>query len=141
MIAFFSISNFANKPLLAISSWRCFGRNYLHVRYGNTGCRVSKWGIQNWKDFCLKINIAKGNYWVLRIGVVAIENGLWKSNFSTFWHLSIQQFPLGMLIFRQKSFQFCIQHLKTWQPVLPYPGKTIFSINHFDLRSKILYTG
>ena len=28
---------------------------YLH--YGNTGCRVFKWGVQNWKDFCLKINI------------------------------------------------------------------------------------
>ena len=23
--------------------------------YGNTGCRVFKWGVQNWKDFCLKI--------------------------------------------------------------------------------------
>ena len=27
--------------------------------YGNTGCRVFKWEIQNWKDFCLKINILK----------------------------------------------------------------------------------
>ena len=24
--------------------------------YGNTGCPVFKWGVQNWKDFCLKIN-------------------------------------------------------------------------------------
>ena len=39
--------------------------------YGNTGCRVFKQGIKNWKDFCLKINIPKGNYWNLRIGVVA----------------------------------------------------------------------
>ena len=30
--------------------------------YGNTGCGVFKWGIQNWKDFCIKINIPKGNY-------------------------------------------------------------------------------
>ena len=30
--------------------------------YGSTGCRVFKQGIQNWKDFCLKINIPKGNY-------------------------------------------------------------------------------
>ena len=30
--------------------------------YGNTHCRVFKWGIQNQKDFCLKINILKGNY-------------------------------------------------------------------------------
>ena len=30
--------------------------------YGNTGCQVFKKGVQNWKDFCLKINIPKGNY-------------------------------------------------------------------------------
>ena len=30
-----------------------------------------KWGVQNWKDFCLKINIPKGNYWILSIGVMA----------------------------------------------------------------------
>ena len=29
-------------------------------------------GIQNWKDFCLKINIPKENYWTLRIGVLGI---------------------------------------------------------------------
>ena len=39
--------------------------------YGNTGCGVFKQGIQNWKDFCLKINITKGNDWILRIGVMA----------------------------------------------------------------------
>ena len=38
--------------------------------YGNTGCRVFKWGVQDWKYFCLKINIPKGNYRILRIGVV-----------------------------------------------------------------------
>ena len=27
--------------------------------YGSTGCWVFKQGIQNWKDFCLKINIPK----------------------------------------------------------------------------------
>ena len=26
------------------------------------GCRVLRWGVQNWKDFYLKINIHKGNY-------------------------------------------------------------------------------
>ena len=30
--------------------------------YGNTGCGVFKRGIQNWKDFCLRINKLKGNY-------------------------------------------------------------------------------
>ena len=38
-------------------------------RYGIPGCRVFKRGVQNWKDFCLKINIPKGNYWNLKIGV------------------------------------------------------------------------
>ena len=55
-----------------------------------------------------------------------IENWLWKSNFGTFWQLAvnpklkIQSFSLGMLIFRQKNFQFCILFLKTRQPLLPY---------------------
>ena len=34
--------------------------------------------------------------------------------------LKMQSFPLGMLIFRQKSFQFCIPRLKNRQPILPY---------------------
>ena len=32
--------------------------------------KVSSDGVQNWKDFCLKINIPKGNYWILRIGLM-----------------------------------------------------------------------
>ena len=39
--------------------------------YGNTGCWVFKRGIQNYKDFCLKINMPKWNSWVLRIGIMA----------------------------------------------------------------------
>ena len=31
----------------------------LHVHYGNTGCGVFKRGVQNQKDFCLRINILK----------------------------------------------------------------------------------
>jgi hypothetical protein len=30
------------------------------------GCGVFKRGIQNWKDFCIKINIPKGNNRILR---------------------------------------------------------------------------
>ena len=41
--------------------------------YGNTGCRVFKQGLQNWKDFCLKINIPRENYEILRIGVMGIR--------------------------------------------------------------------
>ena len=33
--------------------------------YGNTGSRVFKQGVQNYKDFCLRINILKGNYGIL----------------------------------------------------------------------------
>ena len=33
--------------------------------------------------------------------------------------------PLGMLIFRKKSFQFCTPRLKTWQPVLPYYSSSL----------------
>ena len=44
---------------------------YYIITYGNTGCWVFKQGVHNWKDFCLKINIPKGNYWILRIGVMA----------------------------------------------------------------------
>ena len=32
------------------------------IYYGNMGCGVFKRGVQNWKDFCLRINIFKGNY-------------------------------------------------------------------------------
>ena len=39
--------------------------------YGNTGCRVFKGGIQNYKDSCQKINIPKGNYWILKVGIEA----------------------------------------------------------------------
>ena len=38
--------------------------------YGNTGCRVFKRGVQNQKGLCLRINILKGNYSILRIGLV-----------------------------------------------------------------------
>ena len=32
-----------------------------HHYYGNTGCGVFKRGIPNYKDFCLRISIVKGN--------------------------------------------------------------------------------
>ena len=34
----------------------------LPAHYGNMSCRVFKRGVQNLKDFCLRINILKGNY-------------------------------------------------------------------------------
>ena len=38
-------------------------------------------GIQNYKDFCIKINIPKGNYWILRIGLMGSLSSLQKSEF------------------------------------------------------------
>ena len=38
--------------------------------HGNTGCRVIEWAVKDKKDFCLRINIPEGNYWILKIGVV-----------------------------------------------------------------------
>ena len=32
------------------------------LQYGNTGCGVFKRGVQNYKGFCVRINILKGNY-------------------------------------------------------------------------------
>ena len=29
---------------------------------GNTSCGVFKWGVQNQKDFCLRVNISKQNF-------------------------------------------------------------------------------
>ena len=53
--------------------------------YGNTGCGVFKWGVQNSKDFCLRINILKGNYCILRIGLMGVsevfKNQIFKSQF------------------------------------------------------------
>ena len=47
--------------------------------YGNMGCGVFKQGVQNWKHFCLKINILKGNDLIFRIGVMHGE-------VSRIWH-------------------------------------------------------
>ena len=35
---------------------------FAHTGYGNTGRGDFKRGIQNQKDFCLRINVPKGNY-------------------------------------------------------------------------------
>ena len=49
------------------------------VDYGNRGCGVFKVGIQNQKGFCIKINIPKGNFWTLRIGLAGSLSSLQKS--------------------------------------------------------------
>ena len=42
--------------------------------------------------------------------------------------------PLVMLIFRQKSFQFCTPYLKTQQPVLPANAEGIPTMNNRKVR-------
>ena len=79
-------------------------------------------------QFSITKNVLLSSYYSFRkIGMIFyVENWLWNSNFGTLWYLpiisilKIQKFPLSMLIFRQKSFQFCTPRLKTPQPVLPY---------------------
>ena len=48
---------------------------------GSTGCGVLKRGTQNKKDFCIKINIPKENYWILRIGLMGSLSSLQNSEF------------------------------------------------------------
>ena len=49
------------------------------LHYGNRGCGIFKGGIQNWKGFCIRINIPKGNFWILRIGLAGSLSSLQKS--------------------------------------------------------------
>ena len=46
------------------------------VQYGNEGCGVFKRWVQNQKGFCLRINILKGNYLILRIALVGASEVL-----------------------------------------------------------------
>ena len=41
----------------------------IKLGYGNRVCGIFKGGIQNYKGFCIRINIPKGNFWILRIGL------------------------------------------------------------------------
>ena len=59
--------------------------------YGNTGCGVFKWGVQNQKGFCLRINIRKGNYSILRIGLVGASEVFKNQSFKSQLFSSSQQ--------------------------------------------------
>ena len=63
--------------------------------YGNIGCRVFKGGIQNLKDFWLKINIPKGNHLILRIGVVGMCQ-------------KVPNFDFQIQFFMSKIIQICL---------------------------------
>ena len=60
----------------------------VNLHYGSTGCWVFRRGIQNWKDVCLKINIPKGNYWILRIDVTGRCQKVSKFDFQSHFSMS-----------------------------------------------------
>ena len=62
-------------------SWHFFCWFYDDLEYGITGYGVSRPGIQNKKGSCIKVNLPKGNYWILRIGLMGSLSSLKKSEF------------------------------------------------------------
>ena len=64
------LQNLVLKHPDVLSLYHLDGTSVQGMYYGNTGCGVFKWGVQNWKGFCIRINILKGNYWMLRIGLM-----------------------------------------------------------------------
>jgi len=73
-----------------------------YVSYGNTGCGVFKQGIQNLKDFCLRINIPRLKDCILSFGLKAscqkVPNLTFKVNF------------LRQKSFKSFSFFFIIEY-------------------------------
>ena len=63
VVFFYAISFGNSKSCQSLIHWHDYDQ------YGSTGCQVFKRGIQNYKDFSLKIKIQKGNYWISRIGL------------------------------------------------------------------------
>ena len=63
------------------SKWGIKVNKWDYVHYGNRGCGIFKRGIQNQKGFCIRINIPKGNFWILRIGLAGSLSSLQKSQF------------------------------------------------------------
>jgi hypothetical protein len=90
---FFAIVLLLNGKILEDNEWvfvqPVLNSTLVHY-YGNTGSGVFKGGIQNLKGFWLKINTPKGNFWILRIGVMASCQKLDKKknqkDSDDFWH-------------------------------------------------------
>ena len=55
--------------LITMADISKFGPKIMRTSF-NWNMAVFKRGMQNSKDFCLRINILKGNYWILRIGLM-----------------------------------------------------------------------
>ena len=79
------------------------------VNYGSTGCENFKQVIQNWEDFCLRINIRKRNYWILSFGLTASCQKVPRFDFSNsiFYvknHRNLSQFFIEEYQFRSTFF-------------------------------------
>ena len=101
--------------MLSIFIFRLSTTTDLH--YGNTGYGVSSPGMQNYKDFCQKINIPKRNYLILRIGEAVGVKRCQKSSesFSIFSFKNTKRTKIGLakmvLIFLS---YFCVLLGVTW---------------------------
>ncbi len=72
------------------------------VYHCNTDCGDFKRGIQNWKDFCQRINKPKVNYWILSFGLMVSCQKVPKFDFQS-------QFSMSKII-RYFSFFFIAEY-------------------------------
>ena len=95
-IASFCLSKLKSAQIDVYEKYPCWtedqnfkiNQDIVFTTYGNTGCRVFKGGIQNWKYFWLKINIPNGNYLILGICVMGRYQKLQKFDFQSQFSLS-----------------------------------------------------
>ena len=66
-----SICFIKENTLLRVQNNKDIGMYYGNTDYGLLSFQAG--GILNWKDFCLKTNIPRENYEILRIGVMGIR--------------------------------------------------------------------
>ena len=97
--------------------------------YGITGYEVSRPGIQNMKGFCIRINLPKENYWILRFGlmgslsrvrksellklIISFFHYFWCQNWD-YWHkMSEKNTHIYFFYFRFKNKQVLAE--KNWK--------------------------
>ena len=85
----------------------------LHTYYGSTDCWVFKWGVQNYKDFRLRINIPPRKF------IIKIRTNFWE--LATTPILKIQSFSLGWYF----SKNLCNFVPPAWKLNNPYYHKYI----------------
>ena len=106
--------------------------------YGNTGCRVFKQGVQNWKDFCLKVNIHKGHDWILRFGAMGRCPKVPKCDFQS-------QFSMSKIIgiflnsFSYEHIFWNISIFKSLHFLKRCPRFDTFPLHHFSKFNNFLW--